>query len=131
MLFQDGLTFINKKGKNWEYNYKFYLKLFPFPLISFIGLVAMLSISFYYKLQISHKLLIKHKGHKIYGLIYEGHLHHLMTVIVINSAFAIVLSISYIIHDLYIKIILLLISPIFKNYPIKYYLGIIREGIRG
>ena len=132
MLFQDGFTFISLKEDDWEEDYKSIFKLFLFPLLNFIGLVAMFSTSFYYKLQISHKLFIKHKRHgtKIPG-IYEGHLDLLMFVIIINSAFAIALSFSYIILDIYIKIILLLISSIFKNYPIKYYLGIINEGLEG
>ena len=44
----------------------------------------------------------------------------------INALMAFMLSIIYMIHSFYFKIFLLVISIFTKNYPIKYYLGIIR-----
>ena len=74
------------------------------------------------------------KNDGYYG-IYEGAIkksHCLFFCIVgFNVAFAFALSISFLILDTYLKILILLISFPFKMYPIKYYFGIMFEGLRG
>ena len=54
-----------------------------------------------------------------------------MISIFLNGGVALVLSLVFLIHDLYFKIILLFISLLFKFYPIKFYFGILKRGIEG
>ena len=50
--------------------------------------------------------------------------------IAINVGFAFTLAIPFFIIDIYFKILLLIISLPFKNYPLKYYFGILYQGFR-
>ena len=48
-------------------------------------------------------------------------------LVIINALIALMLSINYASIDIYVKIILLIIFLSLKNYPIKFYLGIIKR----
>ena len=82
-----------------------------------------------------YKLLGKNaKGQNGYLIIYEGPIKNtslFFTFIGFNSAFAFFLSIPFLIIDYYLKTLILLISLPFKLYPLKYYFGIMYEGLRG
>ena len=126
---QDGFSVINPKNpKDGEIGWR--IKIFLTPILSFMYFVAYFSIVFYYKLSIAN--VEKNDGY--YG-IYEGAIkksHCLFFCIIgFNVAFAFALSISFLILDTYLKILILLISFPFKMYPIKYYFGIMFEGLRG
>ena len=49
-------------------------------------------------------------------------------IVIVNVLIDIFLNISFFVQHLYFKIFLLFISIFFKNYPLKYYFGLIKGG---
>ena len=82
-------------------------------------------VSFFYKLTLKNTL----RSDSYYELNYEDNVQKnyyfvLQLLVVINIAFAVMLSIPYILLSIYFIIFLLVISIPFKNYPVKYFIGI-------
>ena len=87
--------------------------------------MAEIHIAFFYKLK-----LIKDKvSPECFSNSYEefmGYNHYYMSIIlvVINIAFAVMLAIPFVLLHIYLIFLLLVISLPFKNYPLKYLIGI-------
>ncbi len=129
ILFDDGYSIINPVFESDAEQFGGLLLMFIIPIISFMYFVAYFSIVFFYKLSI--KNTNQKEG---YLCIYEGTFKStnlFFTVIGFNVAFAFALSIPFTIIDTYFKILLFLINIPFKNYPLKFYLGILFTGLRG
>ena len=126
MFFQDGYSFI-KPGQYDDVDaYYSFLKIFFIPIIFFMYVVAYFSATYFYK------LYRKNKNSTYEGMFYQddNNGRFFMTEIVVNVGIAFALSIPFLIIDIYFKILLLIISLPFKNYPLKYYFGILYQGIR-
>ena len=125
MFFQDGYSFIRPEPNDDADAYYSFLKMFFIPIFSFMTFVGYFSIVLFYKLYM--------KDGPIYENIFykdDRHARLFTTEISINVGIALILSIPFLIIDIYFKILLLIISLPFKNYPLKYYLGILYQGIR-
>jgi len=123
LFFQAGFAFI-ENDDNDEYFFD-YLKIFLIPLLSLAAFIGLVSACFFYKLKVSN--LEPNDG---YLINYEDKFQDknsfiFKLIIVINVLFAVFLSIPFFIYDLYFKSFLCIISIFFKNYPIRYYCGIL------
>lgn len=129
MLFQDIYGVINPKfKKDGDYSWQF--KIFFIPIIHFMYFVALFSVAFFYKLSVKNSK--EDDGYLgIYENAIKGSHRKFFTIIGFNVAFAFFLSIPFFISETLIKILFLLISLPFKNYPLKLYFGILLEGLRG
>ena len=115
-------TYINQTDRQKElYPYQKFLKIFLIPFLSFLYFIARIHISFFYKLTMKNSQLDDNGYLAIYknNLLYKN---FFITLDIISSAF---LTIPFIIINIYIIIIVLLISFPFKLIPLKYFLGII------
>ena len=124
MFFQDGFRFINHQREERGYYIKYSeaFKIFIIPFYSLLVFIYVIHYSFFYKLRLK-----KRKGS--YPRDYEGFMgnHHddmLIIFIVINVAFAIMIAVPFVLLHSYLIIFLLVISLPFKNYPLKYFIGI-------
>ena len=117
-LFYDGFLFIN--GESNEFQCFFYL--FLIPLCTHFLFIHLIYIDFFYDLKKSNP--------KDYNKYYFKEKKIFRISIMINKLMAIILTVTYIIYSFYFKIILLFISLFTKFYPIKYYLGIIKKGLK-
>ena len=126
MLFQDGYSLIKPERYDDPDDYYSFLKIFFIPIVSFMSFVAYFSATFFYK------LYLKNEGSTCESIFYknDNHGRFFLTEIVVNVGIAFVLSIPFLIIDIYFKILLLIISLPFKNYPLKYYFGILYQGLR-
>ena len=111
----DGFLFINLKESE---ELKFYFMLFLFPICTFFLFVSLTYNDFFCKLR---KNIIKYYDNGENNIIWISKW--------IMGLIAFILSIIYMVHSFHFKIFLLVISIFTKNYPIKYYLGLIRGGI--
>ena len=121
MLFQDGYSYIKPQPTDDVKSYHSFLKMFFIPIISFMYFVAYFITTYFYKLSMKN-------GYPYESIFNDSKLF--FTEIYINVGFAFTLSIPYLIIDIYFKILLLIISLPFKNYPLKYYFGILYQGLR-
>ena len=112
-LIYDGFLFINLKESE---KLKFYFLLFLFPICTFFLFTCFIYMDFFYKLR---KNIVQYYDN-------GGNLFWISRLI--SGLIAFILSIIYMVHSFHFKIFLLVISIFTKNYPIKYYLGIIRGG---
>ena len=113
-LIYDGFLFINLKESE---RFKNLFLLFLFPICTFFIFICIIYMDFFYKLR---------KNEFRY---YDNDDTIFWISRLINGLIAFILSIIYMVHSFIIKIFLLVISIFTKNFPIKYYLGIIRGGI--
>ena len=127
MLFQDGYSFIKPESYDDPDAYYSFLKIFFIPIVSFMNFVAYFSATYFYKLDMKSE-----DGGTCESIFYkdDNHGRLFMTEIVVNVGIAFALSIPFLIIDIYFKILLLIISLPFKNYPLKYYFGILYQGLR-
>ena len=123
MIFQGAYTFIKPKNES-DGNYSFHLKIFLTPVISLWYFILFFS-AFYFHDMLSKNSKSNH-GDSIYYCEYFK-ASTINTINIFNYAFVFFLSIPFIIIDTYIKILLLLISLLLKNYPLKLYLGIMSQ----
>ena len=126
MFFQDGYSFIKPDQYDEPDAYYSFLIIFFIPIISFMYVVAYFSATYFYK------LYMKNKGGTYESIFYksDNNGRFFFTEIVVNVGIAFALSIPFLFIDIFFKILLLIISLPFKNYPLKYYLGILYQGIR-
>ena len=122
MMFQDGAHFI---GYKHDEEYCFIFVRFLFPIYTFCYLSGILSKNLFY---VVYKETGKEKPNDCY---FDESNCACMTSIFINAGFALVLSLIFFLHDIYFKILLILFSLFCKNYPLKWYLGILKRGIDG
>ena len=124
LLFEDGFYFINDNNDNDndEENDKFFFtfKRFIFPIYTFFYLYGIISKNLYY--------CLKRADEKYTYYFRDNNISWIL--VMINGLVALVFSFIFLLHDIYAKIFLLFISIFFKNYPIKYYLGIIHIGMK-
>ena len=120
LFLQDAFVIINKKYDDFYEIFKFFI----IPLFSAFFFIGLVSACFFYKLKLAND-----KSNNGYLLNYEDHLENNMfifkVVVAINVAFAIMLSIPLFLLDIYFKIFLIIISIFSKNYPMKYYFGML------
>ena len=96
----------------------------PFSLFGFT--FGLFSKNLFYTLYVSDKIYKKKKIDPSQIWTYGENLRGTICLfITINALTGSALSISYFVFTLYINILLLIISPIFNNYPIKYLIGLI------
>jgi len=103
---------------NFEKDFYFYLLIFFVPMITLFLFIGVISENFYY-------FLIKFDNNICY---YEAN-DFTSKIIILNGGISLILSIVFLVHDIYLKIIFLFISLFYKFSPLKYYLQIIRKGI--
>ena len=119
LFFKDAFVIIDNKDHNFYAISKFSM----IPLFSVFYFIGMVSACLFYKLQSNDEC---NTG---YLLTYEEHLKKNMNifkvVVEINVLFAIMLSIPLFLYDIYFKILLIIISIFSKNYPMKYYFGML------
>ena len=132
-FFQDGLRLINPIGVENDYKPKFenLLTYFFIPGWNLLWFMAEMHIALFYKLSLKN---YHPKKSTIYLPNYEDRYNKiyltLQILVVIDIAFSIILTVSYILLNLYFIITLTIISLPFKLYPMKYYMGI-AYGARG
>ena len=113
-IFYDGFLYINLEERE---KFKHDFLLFLSPICTLLIFICIIYTDFFYKLR-------KNKSEEYYDS--DGDIIWFSRII--NGLMAFLLTIIYIIHSFYFKVFLLVISIFTKNYPIKYYLGIIRGG---
>ena len=114
MIYEDGLALLDSQ----DYSREFIQFLFPFLTLFFI--IGIISKNLYHTLRVF-------KNNIDYDYYFKDDTISWLKVF-INGLIAFMLSIPFIIHDIYLKIFLLFISIFSKNIPIKYYLGILNRG---
>ena len=85
--------------------------------------MATMHTQLFYKMSLSNR-----EDHDGYVENYEDHYNRnyttLQILVGIDIAFSIVLTFSYVLLNIFFIIIMLIISILFKFYPMKYYIGI-------
>ena len=125
---QDSQVFIAPIG-HWEnYGRKLndILIFFLFPFINSVYIIACISALLYYKM-----ILKDYRCSEDYEDRLNKNKYIFEIFFVINSLFAIVLSISYIIINFYFLLFMWIISLPFKLIPIKFWAGILERGLAG
>ena len=110
------------------------LKISLIPLIGigfFIG-ITFIGLFYYMKLKDKElkKIIYSNRRHYYYYEYFEEYYSYKFLV-VITVLIGFMLSVCYTIYDIYFKIILVFISLFSKFYPLKYYLGILSDGVKG
>lgn len=126
MFRQDGFQFIDPIGnQHREYNrYKEILILFCIPVLNFLYFCAFIFSSLFYKLSVKN-CEFKEDG---YLKKYEAKLkeqRYFDLIIIINGAMCIILAISFSLIFNFFILLLLIISIPFKQYPMKYFCGVL------
>ena len=122
MIYKDGFSIISDNIQYNQYKYFDYIciyKLFLIPMFTFFLFIGVIGKQFYHGL---HKLKNIRKREYYYIYVIFS-----VLLVIINALIALMLSINYASIDIYVKIILLIIFLSLKNYPIKFYLGIIKR----
>ena len=129
MIFQEGFRYINPYQETYLPPFEKSFKKFIFPVYNFLYFTAEIQTAFFYKLS-TNSAKIRENGYlENYEVhIQRNHYFILELVVGINIAFAIILSLSYILFNIYFIIFMIIISLPFKFYPLKYVIGI---GFRG
>ena len=124
---EDSQEYINPIGPYAEYAGKFNPTFFLIPFVNFIYIIACISALLFYKLILKYK----DDNHEYEYRLKDKYVCTFIIFFVLNSLFAIVLSISYILINIYFLLFLWLISFPFKLIPIKYVAGILSRGLAG
>ena len=124
LFFQDAFEFIEN---DYDTFFADNLRIFLIPLFSLIFFIGLISACFFYKLKVSN--LEPNDGYLINyeEKIKDKNSFRFILIVVINVMFAIFLSIPFFICDIYFKSFLCIISIFLKNYPIKYYCGMLKH----
>ena len=128
-LSYDALYFIKENDENYYYeygnNYDFWyvFSKFLLPLYTSIYLAGIISNNLY------HSLFYPREKDKKRTYYFREDSKATCINIIINAFIALILSLIFSIHVIYFKVLLLLFSIFPKNYPIKYYLGILKMGM--
>ena len=121
----DGLELLkpNESGDNDEV---FALLLFIIPFISMVFSIGAISALLFYKMEF-------YDGNRFYC--YEGRIKNnaitFATFFVLNLLFAVVLSIPFFFLNIFVLIVLWLISIPFKLIPVKFVAGVLIRGLAG
>ena len=123
MFLQDGFQFIAPIGdqKDSYHRYKEILSIFFIPVLGFLYFIIFIHSSLFYKLKIKN---CEFDGQGILST-YEVSLKYFDLILIINAAFGIILVIPFSFGFLIFIIFLFIISLPFKQYPIKYFCGIL------
>ena len=100
---------------------------FLIPFVNFIYVIACISALLFYKLNLKYK----DDNYEYEYRLKDKYACTFIIVFVLNSLFAIALSISYILINIYFLLFLWLILFPFKLIPIKYLDGILSRGLAG
>ena len=126
MFLKEGFRFISPMGDDIEshYSFKSGFIIFIIPFINLLFFIAMLQVSLFYSLILKGAIPNEHS----YAIDYENNMrknHYFVLPLfaTINCLTAVLLSINYILLYTYFTIFLLIISIPFKNYPVKYFIG--------
>ena len=123
----DGLRLIAPLSeKDYPPNFDETLKFFLIPGINLLFFMATMHISLFYKLSVKNDKNKKNdNGYLLnYELRYNKCYTTLQILVGIDIAFSIILTLPYVLLNLYFIVIILIISIPFKFYPMKYYMGI-------
>ena len=125
MIFQEGFRYINPYKETYIPDFKESFKKFIIPVFNFLYFTSEIQCAFFYKLT-TNNAEIRESGYleNYEGYIQRNYYFILQLVVGINAAFAIILSLSYILFNIYFIIFMLVISLPFKFYPLKYIIGI-------
>ena len=120
-FFHDGFIYIDKEYRNIYKDEDFYniLKYFLIPCVTFFFMIGTIAKDLYHGLQKTYKPLDNY---------YFNDDNFSIFIVIVNVLIDIFLNISFFVQHLYFKIFLLFISIFFKNYPLKYYFGLIKGG---
>jgi len=125
LFFQDGYNYLNEDYNAYDVDsYYYMLKLMLIPFISIIIFIFDNSACLFFKL---NYINFESYSEQEQIIQYQDHLkeNNLLIIIIINFAFAALLSIPFFIYSLYFKIFLFIISIFSKWHPMKYYIGLI------
>ena len=106
IIYVDGFTFINNKDEKDEYCFIFIR--FLFPIYTFCYLSAILSKNLF------HIIKIETKKVRANDCFFDDESCACMTSIFLNAGVALILSLIFLLHDIYFKILLLLFSLFLK-----------------
>jgi len=124
LLFHKGLTFTDDKENVYEGHDVTYYQLIPkffIPFYSFIYLVGIISFKLFHGLRKNDE---SKEGYYYFKENCQG-----LTSILFNALLGLALYITFFIHTIYFKLLILISSIFFKNKPFRYYLGIIGFGV--
>ena len=124
---QDSQEYINPIGPFAEYAGTFHSFIFLIPFVNLVYIIACISTLLFYKLNLKYK----DDNHEYEYRLKDKCFFTFEIFFVLNCLFAIVLSISYILINIYFLLFLWLISFPFKLIPIKYVAGILSRGLAG
>ena len=125
---QDGLLLINPDAKGVHHpDFQKSLILFLIPGINLLLFIGTMHIQLFYAISLSNEE--DHNGYiKNYEFRCKDNNEMIFQILVgIDFAFSIVLTLPYVLLNIYFIIIMLIISIPFKLYPMKYYMGIAYE----
>ena len=125
----DALYFLKENDVDFDYNYgedydfcDVFLR-FLLPFYTSIYLAGIISNNLYHSLYYPEE-----KDKDRYYYFREDNKATYINII-INALISLILSLIFFIHVIYFKVLLLVFSIFPKNYPIKYYLGILKMGM--
>ena len=119
LIYREGFNYINQAidDDGWSTIIKFI-----FPIFTFFYLIGIISRNLYYLLK---RQKGKYKAEEYFRRDCLGWI-----IAIINGFIAFLLSLIFLLHDMYFKILFLIISIFFKGYPFLIYIGILQEEIR-
>jgi len=128
-LSYDALYFIKENEENYYYSYGehydfwYVFSKFLLPLYTSIYLAGIISNNLY------HSQFYPREKDKKRTYYFREDSQATFINIIINALIALILSLIFFIHVIYFKVLILVFSIFPKNYPIKYYLGILKMGM--
>ena len=124
---QDSQEYINPIGPFAKYAGRFSPFFFLIPFVNLVYIIACISALLFYKLNLKYK----DDNYEYEYRLKDKYACTFIVFFVLNGLFAIILSIPYIIINIYFLLFLWLISLPFKLIPIKYLGGILSRGLAG
>ena len=125
MFLENGFIYINPNEEQRAYSLKYYKALifFSLPFISLLLLIVCIHFLFFYKLTQKNAKPDEHDYVESYEEFMRDRFYIFAMNVVFNTAFDVMITVPYVILNIYFNILLLVISLPFKNYPLNYYLG--------
>jgi len=126
MLFKESLKYIKPvNNKDYIKDYEEDFKIFIIPAYNLLHFIKKIHFTFFYNLAIKKAESKKSGFLESYGAHIRRNKNFIFQLFLgVNIAFAIVLSIPFIIINIYFNIFILIISIPFSFYPLKFILGL-------
>jgi hypothetical protein len=130
LFYEDGLEYI-KPDKRWNFDKPtefngFPLVMFLLPFINMVYTIGAISALLFYKME-----FYDGNDFNCYENRIKNNVTTFLTFFIVNALFAVVLSIPFFFYNIFVLIILWLISIPFKLIPVKFVAGVITRGMAG